>query len=216
MCGCASSFRERVTPAESRTQTLDGELLRPGTSRVEFIVEWMAGRAPERRALDALVQLAERYGGRPAGWRRRAKGERIELERDASYVFVKYVGDQLEGFGLAYETFVRGRTIHVIAINQEAHRRFRILVPQHRLEQQTLVHEYGHLLGLPTSDHGYYPHYPDPAGGMHCVNPDCALSLPRWRALVYSAFHVAFGREYLEDYCEQCREAIDRFQRGSE
>ena len=73
--------------------------------------------------------------------------------------------------------------MHVIEINQERHRVWSWFLPERHLEAQTLVHEYGHHLGLPPCDHGYYRDYPDFTGGAHCVNPDCALSKPRLRAL---------------------------------
>ena len=44
--------------------------------------------------------------------------------------------------------------------------------------------------------------------GAHCVNPDCALAKPRFRALLYGLFHTAIGRHFLEDYCAACRAAI--------
>ena len=49
---------------------------------------------------------------------------------------------------------------------------------------------------------------PTSRDGAHCVNPDCALSKPRLRALLYGFWHVALAHHYLEDYCAQCRAAI--------
>src|SRR5207245_2199506 len=74
--------------------------------------------------------------------------------------------------------------------------------------EQTLVHEYGHLLGLPTYEHGYYPGYPSTREGLHCVNPDCALAKPRFRALLFGLWHVILAHHWLEDYCAACRQAI--------
>jgi hypothetical protein len=50
--------------------------------------------------------------------------------------------------------------------------------------------------------------YPEFYDGSHCVNPDCALSKPRMRALLYGLWHVVFLHDYLEDYCAACRAAI--------
>jgi hypothetical protein len=139
------------------------------------------------------------------------------LDRDVSYVLVRYIGERLSHWGLSFTTRVAGRPLYVIEVNQERHRRWRGFLPERHLEAQTLVHEYGHLLGLPPFDHGYYPFYPDFSDGSHCVNPDCALSKPRPRALLYGFVHIAFGRHYLEDYCAQCRAAIaaaKRYWRG--
>jgi hypothetical protein len=211
--GCAATFREQVSamPAEiPRTVPweLNRELLLPETKQILFVAEWVEGHKPEEEALDALVRLASRYGGRPASWRRHRPYAPLKLEPDTSYVIVRYVGHQLHRFGLASSELIDNRLVYLILINQEVHRKYRRLVPQAKLEEQTLVHEYGHHLGLPTHESGYYP-ASDIGGGMHCVNPDCALSKPRLKAILYNAFHIAFGRQYLEDYCEECRRAID-------
>lgn len=187
---------------------LNPELLTPANEGIVFVVEQLAGHAPQVRALDGLVELASRYGGRPAEWVMHRQGEPFTLSPKKSYVIVRFVGHQLPTFGLAYSRVVNGRTLYFLIINQEAHRPFRMLIPERWLEQQTLVHEYGHLLGLPTPDTGYYPKFPDFAGGQHCVNPDCPLSRPRPRAVLYNAFWIAFGRHYLVDYCADCRAAI--------
>lgn len=206
--GCAATFREQVsaTSAElpmSVRGELNHELLLPETKQISFIVERVEGHEPEREALDALVRLASRYGGRPASWRRHETNAPLKLEPDTTYVIVQYVGNQLSHYGVAYTEMIDDHQVYVIQINQEVHRKFRMLIPQAKLEEQTLVHEYGHHLGLPTRDHGYF------TGGMHCVNPNCALSKPRLKAILYNAFHIAFGRHYLEDYCEECQRAID-------
>jgi hypothetical protein len=224
--GCASSLREHITPFPPSTPrtvpwTLNPELLLPANRRIVIVVELARGHAPERAALDTLARLAARYGERPATWcvigtagapPLRVTADRIyadgPLAADTSYVLIRYVGDTLDRWGLSFTTRLAGRPLYVILINQERHRRWRGLLPERHLEAQTLVHEYGHLLGLPPFDHGYYVHYPDFSDGAHCVNPDCALSKPRLRALLYGFIHIAFGRHYLEDYCAQCRAAI--------
>ncbi len=211
--GCAATFREHVSampPEIPRTVpwALNRELLLPETKQLVFVVEWVEGHEPEREALDALVRLASRYGGRPASWRRHETNAPLKLEPDTTYVLVRYIGNQTNYYGFAYPEMIDNRHVYVILINQEAHRRYRMLIPQAKLEEQTLVHEYGHHLGLPTHEHGYFID-PEFSGGMHCVNPNCALSKPRLKAIIYNAFHIAFRRQYLEDYCEECRRAID-------
>jgi hypothetical protein len=206
--GCAATFREQVSampPEIPRTVPwdLNRELLLPETKQISFVVEWVEGHEPEWEAVNALVRLASRYGGRPASWRRHEANAPLKLEPDTTYVLVRYVGNQTRYYGMASSDMIDYRQVYVILINQEAHRPYRMLIPQAKLEEQTLVHEYGHHLGLPTHDHGYL------RGGMHCVNPNCALASPRLKAIIYNAFHIAFGRHYLEDYCEECRRAID-------
>ncbi len=212
--GCAAALREAPTPMPEKTPTalpwsLNRELLMPKTKEIVFVVERRAGGPFEPRALDDLVAVAARYGGRPARWTVRTADQPLEeLERDVSYVRVVYVGDQLPSFGLAYERKVAGRRAYVIVVNQEAHRRFASLIPQRWSEAQTLVHEYGHLLGLPTAETGYYPKHPNFADGMHCRNPDCPLSKPRPKAVIFNVGRIAFERRYLTDYCEACQKAV--------
>lgn len=211
--GCAASFRETPTPPPTDFPTsvpwrLNRELLTAYNREIVFVVEKRAGGPPDPRALDDLVALASRYGERPARWTMRTRGEPITLAPDVTYVVVEYVADQLPSFGLAYSRWIDKRHVYFIIINQEMHRRLSALIPQRRMEQQTLIHEYGHLLGLPPPDDGYHPNYPSRAGGMHCVSPDCPLARPRPKAVLYNSFHIAFGRKYLGDYCETCRAAI--------
>jgi hypothetical protein len=176
------------------------------TRRIVIAVELVDGHAPERDALDRLARLAARYGERPATWR--AGPLPATLAADTSYVDVRYVGNRLDKWGLSYWRRVAGHIVYVIEINQERHRQWKWFLPERHLEAQTLIHEYGHQLGLPPPEHGYYRDYPDFSDGAHCVNPDCALSKPRLRALLYGFWHVALARHYLEDYCAQCRAAI--------
>src|SRR5262249_20103183 len=156
---------------------------------IVFVVDLVKGHAPEREALDGLARLAARYGERPARWVAGRWKPGLPLDPNVSYVVVRYVGDQLNKWGLSYWQREGARRIYVIEVNQERHRQYRQFIPERHLEQQTLVHEYGHLLGLPPFDHGYYVAYPSFYDGAHCVNPDCALSKPRWRALLYGFWH---------------------------
>lgn len=224
--GCAASLRERVTPFPPGTRlvvpwTLNRELLEPVNRRILFVVDLAEGHPPEMAALDGLARLAARYGERAARWvvhglpgspPVRWKGSTLlatgPLDPETSYVFVRYVGNRIPNWGLSYSGRVAGRRVYFILVNQEKHRKWKWFLPERHLEQQTLVHEYGHLLGLPPAHHGYYPRYPNFSDGSHCVNPNCALTRPRFRALLYGLWHVVFAHRYLEDYCPQCRAAI--------
>jgi hypothetical protein len=224
--GCAASLREHVTPFPKGTPekvpwTLNRELLTPANQRILFVVELVQGHPPETAALNGLVRLAGRYGERQASWviagtpaapRYHWKLGWIVLDApldpQTSYVIVRYIGDQLQKWGLSFTQYVGGHQLYIIEINQERHRKWRHFIAERHLEMQTLVHEYGHMIGLPPADHGYYTMYPSFYDGAHCVNPDCALSKVRWRALLYGLFHTILGRHYLEDYCAQCRQAI--------
>jgi hypothetical protein len=214
LSGCASSLREHTTPFPPGTPravpwTLNRELLLPVNRRIQIVVEWTAGHAPERAALDALTKVAARYGERPATWIAGPLRADTPLEPSTTYVLVRYVGERLgHYFGYSHVELRGGRRLYVIEVNQERHRPWRVFIPERHLEAQTLVHEYGHMLGLPPEDHGYFRNFPSFLDGAHCVNPDCALTRPRFRTLVYGLWHVIFAHHYLEDYCAQCREAI--------
>ena len=226
--GCAAGLREHTTsfPAGTRKVVpwnLNRELLLPDNRRVQIVVELVQGHPPEMDALDDLTAVASRYGERPASWvahgapdapRVHWTGNTLHadepLRGDTSYVFVRYVGWQIPNFGYSYALWIGGRAVYLILVNQERHRRWRSLVlPERRLEEQTLIHEYGHMLGLPPADHGYFAQYPDFTGGAHCVNPDCALSKPRFRAVLYGIWNTFLRRRFLEDYCAECRRAIE-------
>ena len=227
--GCAASLREHTTPFPTGTPQvepwqLNRELLQPVNRRILVTVENLEQKGPDPRALDELTALASRYGERLASWvwlggtgapKVRWRSTTLEadapLDADTSYVFVRFVGKELpNNFGWSFTQQVRGHLVYCILVNLSRHRRFASAVlPERRLEEQTLVHEYGHMLGLPTPDHGYYALYPSWYGGAHCVNPDCALSKPRARAVFYGIFHTGFGRHFLEDYCAQCRKMIE-------
>jgi hypothetical protein len=230
--GCAAGLREHTTPFPTGTRKvvpwgLNRELLLPDTQRVQIVVELVEGHPPELDALDDLTAVASRYGERPASWVAHGApdapavhwvGDVLHADRplrtDTSYVFVRYVGWRIPNFGYSYSLWIGGRAVYLILVNQERHRRWRSLVlPERRLEEQTLVHEYGHMLGLPPCDHGYYAQYPDLTGGAHCINPDCALSKPRFRAVLYGIWNTFLRRRFLDDYCGECRRAIDTARR---
>jgi hypothetical protein len=211
--GCATLLSEPRTPFPRGTPleapwALNRELLLPETRRILIVVDWIAGPRPDTAPLDALVRVAARYGERAARWIPREDWSG-RLEASTSYVFVGYVGQRIPGFfGLSYTEQIKGKKVHVILVNQERHRQWRGVIPEGRSETTTLVHEYGHLLGLPTAEHGYFAEYPSFFGGAHCVSPTCALSKPRPRAILYGVVSAVFRRRYLDDYCEACRRAI--------
>src|SRR5262249_37855801 len=151
------------------------------------------------------------YGERPASWIAAGRASTTALwagnlltsaaplDPNTSYVFVRYVGRGLDHWGISYEVRLGARRASVILINQERPHDFAGLLPERRAERATLVPEYGHLLGLPPADHAYYPYYPDLTDGAHCINPSCALSKPRPRALLYGILNAIFRRRFLED-----------------
>jgi hypothetical protein len=231
--GCAAVLREETTPFPTGTPRvapwqMNRELLAPTTKRIRFVVELVRGGPPEAEALDHLARTAAHYGDRPAAWIGAhwpgaprvtwLDGDRARaldpLDDDTSWIFVRYLGGG-DGFGRSGSTYVDGkrRPIYFIEVYQENHRALQFgWLTEARLEMQTLVHEYGHLLGLPSPSHGFFPAFPSWKGGAHCVNPDCPLVLPRLRALLYGLYRTGLTFRFLDDYCAECRADIARAQ----
>jgi hypothetical protein len=235
--GCAHALRERVTPfpenaLHASPWRLNRELLQRGTSsRILFVVDVEGGTPPSQDPLDHLAEIASKYGQRPAKWVVLGDPEAPQVETDragslrcpsgpldpaTSYVFIRYVGDVGEGMygrtlALRVAPECGDKKIFAIQIAQDtlASHRFLWLTPN-RLEENDLVHEYGHVLGLGSNPiHGFYPDYPDLSAGDHCVNPQCALASPRPRAGVYRFFKTGFTFRVNGDFCSQCRRDIE-------
>ncbi|MSP60903.1 MAG: hypothetical protein EXR72_11270 [Myxococcales bacterium] len=237
--GCAGMLSRATTPMppghpRAAPWELTRELLlREESDRILIVVDWVQGAPADSAALDHLASVAARYGQRPASWVRAGEAGEAGTQRGiheasmcpalmdprTSYVFVRYVGDQLDHFGQAWTRRIycagRPRDVHFIDINQDVHHRLRFLwLTERHLEQQTLVHEYGHLLGLSSNpEHTFYAGYPSFAGGPHCVRPDCPVTLPSARSIVYGLYRTGLTFRYLDDYCERCRQDIEEARR---
>jgi hypothetical protein len=210
-------------------------LLPETTSRILFLVDLVDGREPLTEPLDHLAAIASKYGERPASWVRLGDpgAPDVELDRmgrlrcpsgpldpETSYVLIRYVGDAGRGmFGrtapLKMAPECGDRAILSIDIAQDTLARHRFLwLTRRSLEENDLVHEYGHVLGLGSNpSHGFYPDYPDLASGDHCVNPDCALASPRARASLYRFYRTGLTFRYNRDFCAQCRLDIEQAKR---
>ena len=211
--GCAATmYREHTTPFPPSTPrtvpwSLNRELLTPVNKRIVFVVEARRrSRARARRAQSA----GARWRSATASGRRRGSPARCRRRSTPSttYVHIRYIGNQLNTGACRIGGASPATRSTSSRSTRRCHRKWKWFLPERHLEAQTLIHEYGHHLGLPPLDHGYYRDYPDFSDGAHCVNPDCALSKPRARALLYGFWHVALARHYLEDYCAQCRASI--------
>ena len=231
--GCARILSEKVTPypdaaPHAAPWRLNRELLLPETtSRIVFLVQRLDGVNPLSEPLDHLVEIASKYGERPASWARLGDPGSPDLETDrngvlrcpdgpldprTSYVLVHYVGSFGPGmFGRTVRLRAAAecgeRDIYAIEIAQDtlAHHRF-LWLTRRSLEENDLVHEYGHVLGLGSNPaHGFYPDYPDFSSGDHCVNPNCALASPLPRAALYRFYKTGMTFRSNRDYCSQCR-----------
>jgi len=77
-----------------------------------------------------------------------------------------------------------------------------------RLEEGTLIHEYGHVLGL-----GGNPDHCRFVGGGHCVNPECVVASPTPRKILYGVWYVGLTFRWYDDYCDDCRRDIELVKR---
>jgi len=237
VAGCAHALRETVTPfpenaLHASPWRLNRELLMPGTSsRILFVVDYEAGLIPRLEPLDHLAEIAGKYGDRPASWIMLGdhNAPQVETDRagtlrcpdgpldpDTSYVFIRYVGSAGEGmYGrtlvLRVSPECGDKRIYAIQIAQDTLASHHFLwLTRARLEENDLVHEYGHVLGLGSNPvHGFYPDYPDLSAGDHCINPQCALASPRPRAGVYRFFKTGFTFRVNGDFCAQCRRDVE-------
>lgn len=242
--GCRFVLREPVTDYPSGWPVgvpwrLNRELLHADKSGpIVFLVDVVEGRDPNPIALDRLVEVASRYGGRPAEWTMLADSglgvrwsdgppedwkelghDRLRcttpLDDETSYVFLRYAGGLTGAFGMATrapaDDACAGRTYPVILIFQDNLDRNNILwFTEKRIEVRDLIHEYGHVLGLGTNPaHGYWPDPGPHRGGAHCRNPECALALPRPRAMLYGLWYTGVTFRNTNDYCRQCRRDVE-------
>jgi hypothetical protein len=217
---------------------LNRELLLPETtSTIVFLVEVSEGREPKSEALDSLARIASKYGERPAYWLSlsdpSAPGVVWEQPQDTrghlgritcpegpldpatSYVFVRYVGESWDAYGQAVAILASaecGRAeFPALAIAQGLLDERRILwLTRRQIEERTLLHEYGHILGLGTNPaHGYWPSVLPYDGGGHCVNPSCALVLPDTKTIAYGVYRTGLTFRQVHDYCKDCRRDIE-------
>lgn len=128
------------------------------------------------------------------------------LAEDASYVFVRYLGQWGRSYGSAREPTPDPscgvRTFPVICLAQDRIARDRApMISQSYLERRALAHEYGHILGLPSNPvHGRWECTLPYKGGAHCVHRDCAVAVPTAKALL---------KGQMLDYCTDCQRDIE-------
>lgn len=123
------------------------------------------------------------------------------LATDVSYVFIRYLGDVGRAYGnsevVRSGALCAGREFPVIRVAQTTIARVRPpLIGQDFLEQRTLAHEYGHVLGLGSNpEHGRWGSTVPYRGGTHCTHRDCAVAVPTAMALL---------KGQMADYCAAC------------
>ncbi len=228
-------LREKITPYPEYAPhavpwQLNRELLMPETAKIVFVVDIAEGKEPRMEALDLLTRIAAKYGERPAEWilidQEDApkiiwdRSDTLEcpngpLDADTSYVFIRFTGSSTGSYGetgmLNVAPECGKKKLYAIKVDQDSLARYRFLwLTRRRLEENTLLHEYGHILGLGSNPaHGYFPRYPSFMGGAHCINPNCPLSLPRFKAILYNAYRTGLTFRNLRDYCAACQRDIE-------
>lgn len=232
---CHHLLRERTTPfpeamADKPPWGLNREFLLTEGRKILFVVEADSAGDPSERALRRLAEVASHYCQCRADWARlgdpgtprffRTSSGNIRcggapLDPSSIYVLIIYVGDLGGRFGTtnivdAEETCNQSRFFE-ISISQTKIRDAAFLwLTRDRLEERVLVHEYGHILGLGTNPaHSYFPEFPSLEKGPHCVRPDCAMALPRWRSLAFTAYFTGITFRNIRDYCRLCRRDIN-------
>jgi len=237
---------------------LNRELLLPENERILFVVDTQRGSPPAGQALDQLVALASKYGGRPASWVRLGEtgapdvkwidppttvkpvnyyvrlrdGQRLSdfhvpqddldtiryvvqipscpsgaLAANVSYVFVRYLGRLGAAYGnsgvVESASSCGGRELAVMRIAQTKIAQDRAPgIGQDFLEQRTLAHEYGHVLGLASNpEHGRWQSTVPYRGGEHCIHRECAVAVPTAMALL---------KGQMADYCAACLRDIQQ------
>jgi pentatricopeptide repeat protein len=76
-----------------------------------------------------------------------------------------------------------------------------------RMEAMTVVHEYGHQLGLVANE----THERTGLSRGHCTSLSCLMAQPSLRVYAHNAF-VGLFNHFPSDYCRECREDIRRTQ----
>lgn len=138
-----------------------------------------------------------------------------DLERSEEVVSVLYVPDAGGGvFGYhttwmferdGQRVVVDGVVIGTDAIREHA----RLWIGPRKIERATLIHEFGHVLGLVgVSSHEQRR---DP---LHCSNPQCVMNHPRWRPILYNLPRALFTGRLPYAYCRDCRADIERAKRA--
>jgi hypothetical protein len=129
------------------------------------------------------------------------------LAANASFVFIRYLGDVGNAYGnsevVVSAALCGGREFPVMRVAQTTIARVRPpVIGQEFLEQRTLAHEYGHVLGLASNpEHGMWLSTVPYRGGTHCIHRDCAVAVPTAMALL---------KGQMADYCAACLRDIQQ------
>lgn len=229
---CQHLLRERTTPfpealPDKPPWGLNREFLLTGGRRILFVADAHPKARPSERALRRLAEVASRYCECQADWVRlgergvprflRTSSGSIRCEGEppdppSIYVLVTYVDDLGGHYGATRIVETEGQCnegglFEILISKNKIGKAAFLWLTRTRLEERVLVHEYGHVLGLGTNPaHSYLVGFPSKA--PHCVRPDCAMSVPRWRSLAFTAYFTGLTFRNIADYCRLCRRDI--------
>ena len=162
------------------------------------LLEWNQ-LSSERDRVDRLVQEyagVERASTPGTEWRY------VLFAPDAEGYFGHVFTSLLERGGVT--TQVSG-----LIVSRSAHRPYaKLWISLDRLERMTLIHEFGHLLGLVGNPRHERK---DPAHRNHCTSLTCAMAHPTPRVIARNAFAGVFN-QLITDYCADCQADIRRAQ----
>ncbi len=203
------------------------------SKRLVVEVDWIAGNEPSAYALDGLrARLAEYVSaGRevrvekgeeipadewPAGLREDRMREVMDrhLTHDPGgtdqVVYILYVSRFHGHFGFSSEWPVTraGRTTLVggcVVCMEAARKQAFLWISARKIERATLVHEFGHVLGLVRN-----PRHEQAGDPVHCTHTECLMGHPRPRTIVANFFRGFFTGRLPGDYCRACRDDIRR------
>ncbi|MCP3979586.1 MAG: hypothetical protein GY716_09690 [bacterium] len=126
------------------------------------------------------------------------------------YAIFVPAADGLNGFAFNW----RGREgadvvkeLKGLVVAREPHRRYarRTWLGVDKFERTTLIHEFGHVLGLVTNDR----HEMNVVESRHCTRLGCIVTRPTTRVILRNSIPGLFG-VLPDDFCKLCRRDIER------
>jgi tetratricopeptide (TPR) repeat protein len=138
-----------------------------------------------------------------------------EIRGDTALVYILYVprfgGRTL--FGMATGWTIQGPhgplAVDGIVMVQESFReQARLWIGPEKIEDATLIHEFGHVLGLTRN-----PAHEQTIAPFHCANPQCLMTHPRLRSILYNLPRGIVTGRLPRDYCSDCRADLDTAKR---
>ncbi len=205
--------------------------------RLVVEVDWIAGSAPSEYALDALRATLAKYEppGRefvvehgeeipatewPAGAAKGYVDVTDIVDRHLTHdprgpdeiVYVLYAPRFAGYFGIT-ETWNVHRGDRIVPVQGcivalgAARNQATLWITARKIERSTLVHEFGHVLGLIDN-----PSHEQAKDRRHCTHTECIMAHPRWRTYVANFWRGFFTGRMPWDYCKACQEDIRRAQ----